>query len=250
MTDELKVAIEAARIGAKVALKYYDKNIEVIFKENDKTPVTIADYESEKAIKSFILKRFPSANIVAEESGGSTSKDEFWTVDPIDGTRSFARGIPGWCVLISFFRKEVCELGVCHFPIFEQTLYAKRGGGAYLNNKRVHVSKIDTLNKAYFGFGNPKHTKKLNAVMRLVGASASTRSWEVTYAAFLLSQGKVDIVYDEYAQIWDRGPFCVIVEEAGGKITNLQGKPLTIEGRGYIATNGLLHDEVIRVLNH
>ena len=116
MSEELKVAIEAAKKGGKHALQYYEKDLAIEFK-NDNTPVTIADKESEEVIKNHILKSFPDAKFVGEESGGSVDKEEFWTIDPIDGTRSFIRGIPQWCNLISFCKKDGPVLGVCYYAV-------------------------------------------------------------------------------------------------------------------------------------
>ena len=250
MSNELKVAIEAARVGAKSAIKYFNKNLKVSIKEVDKTPVTIADQESEKAIKSFLLSKFPRAKFVAEEIGGSTKEDEFWIIDPVDGTRSFSRGIPGWAVSIGYYKNSVFELGVCYYPIFDQILYAQRGEGAYLNGEKVHVSQIDSLNKALLGFGNPRYIENKSSLLNLIDLAGSARSWEVTYSNFLLAQGKVDIVLDGYAYLWDVAPFKVIIEEAGGKITRIDGSPITIHGKGYVSTNGLLHDEVIKLINN
>lgn len=249
MSDELKVAIEAAKVGAEIALRYFDQDISVEFKE-DKTPVTIADLESEKAIIKAITKKFPNSNFVAEETGGDRDLDEFWTIDPIDGTRSFTRGIPGWCVLISLFRDNDFILGVSYFPFHDEMLYAEKGKGAFYNGKKVRVSKIDSFNKAYFGFGNIKYIENRDSLINLVDASASSRSWEVTYANFLLAQGKVDTVLDAYGLIWDTAPFKVIIEEAGGKITRPDGSEIKPNNkRGYLSTNGLLHDEVLKILN-
>lgn len=249
MSNKLKAAIEAAKVGGKRALKYYEKDLEIELK-NDRTPVTIADRKSEEVIKSHILKSFPNAKFVGEESGGSTKEDEFWTIDPIDGTRSFSRGIPSWCVLIGYYKNSQFELGVCYYPIFNQTLYAQRNKGAYLNGKKVHVSKIDSLNKAFLGFGNPRYMEDKNSLLNLIDLAGSARSWEVTYSNFLLAQGKVDVVLDGYAYLWDVSPFKVIIEEAGGKITRINGDPITIHGKGYLSTNGLLHDEVVKIINN
>lgn len=97
---ELQTAIEAAKVGATTALKYFNKGIAVDYKE-DKSPVTIADKKTEEAIKNFITSKFPGAKFVGEEFGGKINDDEFWIIDPIDGTRSFSRGVPEWCVMIS-----------------------------------------------------------------------------------------------------------------------------------------------------
>ncbi len=249
MSEELKVAIEAAKEGGKHALKHYDKDLTVELKD-DNTPVTVADKESEEVIKNHILKSFPNAKFVGEESGGSVDEDEFWTIDPIDGTRSFNRGIPQWCTLISLCKKEGPVIGVCYYPINNQLMYAERGHGAYLNGEKIHVSKINSFSNALLGYGNPRYVKNKKSLLRIIELAGSSRSWEATYSIFLLTQGKVDAFYDGYGFVWDVAPFKVIVEEAGGKITRPDGSTWSYKGRGCVATNGLLHDEVIKLINN
>lgn len=248
MADELKAAIEAAKEGGKYALKYFEKEFEVEFKD-DNTPITKADKESEEVIKKCILKYFPDAKFVGEESGGSVDEEEFWTIDPIDGTRSFSRGIPSWGVAISLYKNPNFELGVVYFPSFDDILYAQKGKGAFLNDKKVHVSKVNLLNKALLAYGNPRYIENKKSLLNLIESAASGRSWEVTYSNYLLAQGKVDATLDGYAHLWDYAPFKIITEEAGGRVTKLDGSPITKHGLGYIATNGLLHDEVVKLFN-
>lgn len=248
MSDELKVAIEAAKEGGKHALKYYEKELTVEFKD-DNTPVTIADKESEEVIKKHILKSFPKAKFMGEETGGSVDEDEFWTIDPIDGTRSFNRGIPQWCNLISLCKKDGPVLGVCYYPVSNQLLYAEKDSGAFLDGKQVYVSKIDKINKSLLGFGNPRYIQNKRKLLNLIEVCGSARSWEATYSIYLLAQGKVDVYYEGYGHVWDVSPFKVIVEEAGGKITRPNGSAWSYKGRGSVATNGLLHDDVIKLIN-
>lgn len=245
---ELKTAIEAAKAGAKIALKYYDKKIDVQIKA-DNTVLTIADKETEKAIKEFILSKFPNAKFVAEESGGTIDNDEFWIIDPIDATRSFSRGIPTWNVLIALCRKEEIILGVSYFPALNSILYAEKGKGTYLNGKRVYVSKINTVKDSYVAYGSPRFFKDKKRLINLIEKAGSTRCPDTTYSSFLLAQGKYDAVVDEYAQLWDAAPLSVIIEEAGGRMTNFKGKPWKITDRGYIASNGLIHNEIVSIVN-
>lgn len=248
-SSKLQTAIDAAKKGANEALRYFDKNIEVVFKD-DNTPVTIADRKSEETIKNYILSKFPDAKFLAEESGGEVSESGTWIIDPVDGTRSFSRGVPGWCVLIAYYEKGEFLIGVCYFPVQDELLYAEKGKGAFMNGKKVCVSKIEKLNKAYIGFGNPKYMKDQQVLLDYINASASARSWEATYCEFLLAQGKIDALVDGYAQLWDIAPFVVIIEEAGGKITRLDGSPIGLTKRGCIVTNGLIHNEVLKIINN
>lgn len=250
ISKELQAAIDAAKFGASYALKYFDNDSDIKLElKGDNTPVTLADKESEELIRKHISNSFPGAMFVGEEGGGNSEEKEFWIIDPIDGTRSFSRGIPGWCTQIALYRNLDFQLGVCHFPIFNRTLYAERGKGAYLNDKRINVSKIDDFSETYFAHGNPRYMKDREPLSRLTDAAGSVRSWETTYSVSLLAEGKVDTVLEGYALLWDYAPWAVIIPEAGGRITRMDGTELTLNGRGYVATNGLLHDQVLEIIN-
>src|SRR4051812_14182808 len=116
MSDKLQIAIEAAKRGAAEALKFYEKDLDTKTK-SDNTMVTNGDYASEKAIIEYLKSQIPDVKIVAEESGGIPHEDGFWTIDPVDGTRSYSRGVPTWCVLISYCEKGDAQIGVAYFPI-------------------------------------------------------------------------------------------------------------------------------------
>lgn len=247
MSDELKIAIEAAKIGAQEALKFYKDELEVKIKE-DNTVVTIADKASEEKIKSYITSKYHNAKFVAEESGGNRDDDSFWIIDPIDGTRSFTRGIPSWAILISFVKDNSVVVGVCYFPVLDTILYAEKGKGAYIDGKKVSVSKIKNLKNSYLGYGSPRHFKNKKLILDLIEYSGSARSFDATYSSFLLTEGKLDVHVDAYAEIWDAAPFKISVEEAGGKFTNLKGEKWRFTDRGYIATNGLLHEDVLKIV--
>lgn len=247
MSDELKVAIEAAKIGSKHALKYFDQDIKVD-KKDDNTVVTKADRETEEVIKSYITSKFPNAKFIGEESGGSTEEKEFWTIDPIDGTRSYIRGIPLWCVIVTLCRDNDVELAVIYYPHGDTVYYAQRGEGAFENNKKLHVSKIDKLQDAYLGFGSPRHFKDKQVMIDLIEKTAASRSWEATYSGLLVVSGKVDLHVDAFGKIWDMAPFRVMLKEAGGKMTRLDGTPWTFEGSGALLSNGLLHNQALEII--
>lgn len=249
-SKELQVAIDAAKIGAKTALKYFDNNTDLNTKlKSDNSLLTVADPATEKAIKKFIYSKYPGANILGEELGGSTEHESFWTIDPIDGTRIFARGINSWAVLISYYTKGEFIIGVCYFPIFNELYCAEKGKGAYLNGRRLSVSKINPLNKSLINSGNPSYLKKIKILNELIEKAKVVRNYETTYADCLVPAGKMDASIDPYDQLWDFAPFSVIVPEAGGKITNMQGHKLKFTDRGCIISNGLIHDEIIKIVN-
>lgn len=252
MSPELTTAIEAAKKGASIALKYFNTDLDLGLKyKSDNTPVTLADPETEEVIKKHILSKFPQANILGEETGGSTENESFWIIDPIDGTRIFSRGVNGWAVLIAYYTKGEFTIGVSYFPSLNEMYYAEKGQGAYLNGKKINVSDVPHLNRAFLNSGNPKYYEKVDLILKLVEKSGVTRGYETTYADCLVASGKMDISIDPYAQLWDFAPFATILPEAGGFISNLAGKPLGITDRGCVMSNGLLHKELMEVLtNH
>lgn len=250
MSTELTTAIEAAKIGAKAALRYFNTDIKIEYKE-DQSPVTIADRESEQAIKNYIASRFPHAKFLAEESSRDIHEKEFWIIDPVDGTSSFMKGIPFWFVLVSLFKEGTMQLGACYFPLLKQTLYAERNKGAFLDEEEVHVSKTKELGDAYVSFSSLRNFTQdtyKQGILTLSAKSKLARSPEPTISAFFLAQGKYDVLVDANAKAWDTAPFKVIIEEAGGKVTNMDGNEWGFNDKGFIATNGLLHDEVIKIL--
>jgi len=247
-SDKLKVAIEAAKVGANIALKYFDTDIEIEVK-NDNSLVTIADKESEKEIEKYILSRYPKAKFVGEEFGGKINDDEFWIIDPIDGTRSFSRGVPEWCVMISVSKNKKIVLSVVYFPFKDMLYYAEKGIGAFLNKKRIMVSKVNDIRKSYLGFGSIKYFKNIDKLFKVIEQSGGAKSFESTYQSCLIAEGKMDINIDAYGKLWDLAPVKLLIEEAGGKITRFNGGEWSLEGSGAVMTNGILHDEVISILN-
>lgn len=245
---ELQTAIAAAKIGAKKALEYFNKGLKIKYKK-DKSIVTNADRETEKIIKNYILSKFPKAKFVGEEFGGNLTEKELWIIDPIDGTRSFSRGIPEWCVLIAVSQNQQIVSSVVYFPLKNMLYYSQKGKGAFLNGKRVYVSKVNDIRKSYMGFGTIKYFKDKNKLFDVIKESGGARSFETTYQSCLVAEGKMDINLDSYGKLWDLAPFKLLIEEAGGKITRFNGNEWTLEGDGAIITNALLHDKVISIIN-
>lgn len=248
MTNELKTAIEAAKQGASVALRYFDKPL-IVETKADNTPVTIADRKSEEAIISSILTSFPNAKFVAEETGGSKEEKEFWIIDPIDGTRSFSRGVPMWSVLIAHYKNGQVDLGVCYFPTLKTMLWAQKGQGAYIDSKKVAVSTISTVSESYINYGTFRYFLNKQGLFQLIEKSKGSRSYDISFGYYLVSCGKMEVSLDQYGYVWDLAAFKVITEEAGGTFTSIQGKPWTIHDRGCIATNGKVHNEVVSLVN-
>lgn len=249
MSDELKLAIEVAKAGAKYAFTFFGKN-QRVEKKSDNTVVTKIDRQTEQIIKEKIREKLPNAKFVGEEGGGTpTKKGAFWTIDPIDGTRHFTRGTPLWSVLLALVINGKPEIGVSYTPCLNELLCGQRRKGAFLNDKKIHVSDTSSIKDALLMFESIRFFKDKSPLLKLIDACASSRSLVSPYEYHLLASGRCEIVLDAYGKIWDLAPFKVIVEEAGGKITKFNGDEWDMEGSGAIMTNGILHEEVIKILN-
>lgn len=250
MSNELKVAIEAAKAGAKIALKYFDKNPHVETKL-DNSPVTKADRESEEIIKQIILRAFPKTHFLAEESGGIITDDDLWIIDPIDGTKNFIRHLPFWSVLLAFCRNREVLVGVSFSPTLDELIYAEKGSGTYINGKKTRVSKIDNFKDAFVNYGDLKkfNEQQREAILSLSKRAMSVRGIGHPYGYNQVALGNIDASIDPKPYAWDVAACKVIIEEAGGKVTNFDGKEWSLGDSTAVATNGLLHDEVIKILN-
>lgn len=248
MPSELKIAIEAAKKGAEVALTYFGKKINVEIKSNN-TPVTVADREAEEAIKQYILGYFPNSEFVGEESGGDLTKDDFWIIDPIDGTKNYTRGLPLWSILIAHYKQGKISVGVSNTPLMNEVMYAELDHGAYLNGKKIYVSKINKLKDAFISYGDIMTLNEKN-ISKLSKICISSRGFGDAWSYHLLANGRIDIMIEKENSAWDVAPFKLIIEEAGGKFSTIEGKEWEVIDRSCIATNGLLHDEVVKIYNN
>lgn len=249
MSDELKIAIEAAKRGANVALKYFDTKLKVEFKK-DESPVTIADRETEQTIKNVILSKFPNAQFLAEETKEIPSSSSFWVIDPIDATHNFVRGIPIWGILISYVKEGKTMVGVSHLPAIGDLTYAELGKGAFCNNNRIYVSKRKQISESFFSHGSLKYFDKIRPGFDKIAKNAEKmRGFGDLFSFNLVAQGKIECMIDGGNEPWDIVPLKLIIEEAGGKFTNHQGKDWTYNDTESLATNGFIHDDVVKTLN-
>lgn len=244
----LQIALKAAELGAKKALSYFDNGSDLGEKlKPDNTNVTIADLATEKVIIDYIKSKISAANFIGEETGGEKT-ESFWIVDPIDGTRAFARGIGTWAVLISYYEASDFKIGVAYFPVLNELYYAEKGFGGFLNDTPIKISKTQNLSKSLVNSGNPKNYQNPDILPNLINKTAILRGYETTYAHALVASGKMDASVDPYSKLWDFAPFAVIIPEAGGKITNFQGNTPGLEDLGALTSNGLVHDELIKIV--
>src|SRR5690349_2856018 len=246
-SEELKAALDAARAAADVIRGFYQRNVKIEVKA-DKTPVTEADVRSEEAIRDMLTERFPSYGFYGEETGKSDmGAESVWLVDPIDGTKSFVRECPFFSTQIALMRGGRFVLGVSMAPAYDELAWAERGRGAYLNGKPIKVSTVNQLDGAIVSTGNLKTLTKSDAWGRLGNLIQSTnriRGYGDFVHYHLLARGALDVVVESDVNILDIAALTVIVEEAGGRFTDLKGGPVGLETTTVLATNGALHGSV------
>lgn len=247
-SNELNAALDAARAAAEVIRGFYQRNVKIEVKA-DKTPVTEADVKSEEAIRDILTKRFPSYGFYGEETGKSDMDAEsVWLVDPIDGTKSFVRECPFFSTQIALMRGGKFVLGVSMAPAYDELAWAEAGRGAYLNGKRVNVGKVAALDAAIVSTGNIKTLAASPAWARfggLLGKISRIRGYGDFVHYHLLARGALDVVIESDVNILDIAALTVIVEEAGGKFTDLKGAPVGLDTTTVLATNGALHRAIL-----
>lgn len=244
----LEFALDAAWRAGRLTLGYYQTKIG-IERKADHSPVTRADKEAEQMLRAMIERYYPDHGIVGEEYGRKESRDgHYWTVDPIDGTKSFICGVPFYSNLLALVDESGRSVvGVANFPALGDTIYAARGLGCHWNGRRAYTSTIDTLKEAVLcasdlvGYGDRK-----SKFDHLVSTTDIQRTWGDAYGYCLVATGRADIMIDPIMWLWDCGPLQVILEEAGGSFTDWRGTP-TIHAREAIATNGALFEAVMAV---
>jgi len=200
----------------------------------DTSPVTIADKENERIVREAIECEFPDDGILGEEgSSKSGASRRRWIVDPIDGTRDFVRGNRFWCVLIALEEADEPVVGVAHFPMLDETYWAVRGGGSYLNQERLRVSAIESISASVFspnGLHLIEARPYLPRVMEFMQRSWAVRSYGGALDACLLAAGKAEVWFEPKVEVWDLAPLKLIVEEAGGDFFAFDGSRRS--GRG------------------
>jgi histidinol-phosphatase len=251
-SPELRAALEAAEAASKIAVSLYRQNLEVRIKE-DKSPVTEADVRCEIAIREILESRFPSYGFYGEETGERDANAEnMWLVDPIDGTKAFVREYAFFSTQIALLRAGEIVLGVSRAPVYGEIAHAERGGGAYLDGRQISVSHTSEIGAAALSAGNLKSLAsgpKWARYGRLVAAVNRIRGYGDFLHYHLLAAGKIDAVVETDVNILDIAACAAIVTEAGGRFTQLDGAPLSLASKTVLATNGLLHPQMLQALD-
>jgi histidinol-phosphatase len=245
-----ETAVAVAQKAGQLALSYFDQGLAVEWKA-DRSPVTLADREAERQLRSALLAAFPNDGFLGEESGEQIGSSGYrWIIDPIDGTRSFVRNIPIWATLVGLEYNGDPIAGVCEMPAMKQTFRALRGDGAYRDNRRIRVSDVTSLSESMMFYSSVswfvkagKRDEFLNLAMR----TQRQRGFGDFYGHVLVAQGSGEIMIEHGVHAWDVAALLPIVEEAGGRFTNWSDER-TILSRDVIASNGRLHAPTLSIL--
>jgi myo-inositol-1(or 4)-monophosphatase len=240
-----------AREAGALLMSYFDRHIKIEYK-GDVDLVTAADRASEKLIAERLHARWPQHGIVGEEGTRTDTGAEFrWYVDPLDGTTNFAHGYPVFCVSIALARRDdELEVGVLFDPTRDELFAAERGHGATLNGNPIRVSKTARLAESILGTGFPSNKRHKNPNIYFY-QQITLRSHGVRRAGSAaldlanVAAGRYDGFWEFNLNPWDTAAGVLIVREAGGKVTRFDGTPFRLDSREVLATNGLIHDEVI-----
>jgi len=248
--------INATFAGAKVLQHYFNGTFTISSKSNVNDLVTQADHESEQAIFEVIRKEYPEHYLLSEESGAIKMDSNIkWIIDPIDGTVNFANGIPLCCVSIGVEMDGKVIFGAVYNPIINEFFFAERGAGATLNDKKIQVSQKDDLIRSCLVTGFPysyldqpngplqvfEKLIRANIPVRRIGSAAIDLCW--------VAAGRFDGFYEHNLNAWDSAAGFLMVEEAGGKVTDFTGDHYSLYQPNLLATNGKIHDELLLAIN-
>ncbi len=245
----LDFAVSLAHRAGMMTLAHFNVGVTVDFKEGD-DPVTVADREAEKFIRAEIERAYPRHSIVGEEFGVSGGESAFrWAIDPIDGTRSFTRGVPLYGVLIGLEIEGTFRVGAAYFPPLDEMLCAAEGLGCWLNSRRARVSSVSELSRACLVTTDFERLRRQAAELteRFAKRGTLLRTWGDAYGYALVATGRAEICLDSFLHVWDYAPFPVILREAGGFFGNWRGAD-DLQAGDALACNAALKEDALEVL--
>jgi histidinol-phosphatase len=263
---ELAFALTLAHLADEISLSRYRALDLQVTTKPDNTPVTDADKSVEAAITSAIQQQYPHDGIVGEEFGSSGDKKRYWVIDPIDGTKNFLRGVPTWATLIALVENEEVVVSVVSSPALYRRWYASVGGGAFVaegvsngadvsvvgNNgltRKLSVSKVSQISDASIAYSDFQGWgARRPAFEKLLDGAWRTRGLGDFWSHMLVAEGAVDVAIEPSLALWDMAALDIIVREAGGKFTSLDGVDGPF-GPNAISSNGALHNAIVSALN-
>jgi len=246
----LAFAIRISHEAGALTLRYFGGRVAHEAKA-DGTPVSAADREAEELLRRRIGERYPKHAVLGEEMGVSNSEAGVrWILDPIDGTKSFIRGVPLYGVLVGVELEHQPAVGVAHFPALQETVAAGRGLGCTWNGVQCRVSRVSRLEDALVLTTDEREILQRSegaGWRRIEARAAVARSWGDCYGHALVATGRAEVMIDPVLEPWDAGPFLTILSEAGGRFTTVGGEA-TIHGGSGVSTNGPMHEAVLAEL--
>ncbi|MDR6263504.1 inositol monophosphatase family protein [Roseobacter sp. N2S] len=252
LADRLRMALDITKDAAAVAMSHF-RNSPDIATKSDQSPVTVADTQTEQAIRDGLARAFPSEAIFGEEFGRSGDSQDIWIIDPIDGTRSFITGLPLFGMLLGYLQGGQPQLGIIRMPALNEVYAGAVGQGARCNGAAIAVSDCKTLSTArlFVNEGDKLAAHEPQVFARLIHSGELRRMGADCYPHALVARGLVDAVVDYDLQPYDYLPVSAVVQAAGGVMTDWQGNPLTMEsdGRTLTAATPELHAELLALVN-
>jgi len=246
----LDFANELAWQAGKITLRYFQTGVRPDLKADD-SPVTVADRETEQFLRDAISARFPGHAVLGEEYGETgAGASHRWILDPIDGTRSFVRGMPLYGVMIGLEREGQPVLGVVNIPAMNELVAAAQGLGCRWNGRPCRVSQVGKLKESLLlasAVSGYDDLTNMAALQRLIAAAGTFRTWGDCYGYLMVATGRAEAMLDAVMSVWDAAALLPILQEAGGTFTDWQGTPTIHAGAG-IGTNGLVLEEVLRMI--
>src|SRR6476661_2486032 len=239
-----------AREAGALLMEFFDKNIRIEYK-GDADLVTAADRKSEALIRQRIRAHWPSHDVLGEEEGlRDTGSDYRWYVDPLDGTTNFAHGFPVFCVSMALCHVDQMIAGVCFDPTRNELFAAEHGGGAFLNDAAIHVSKTVNLKESLVATGFPSHKRHKNPNIHFyhqitLRTHGVRRAGSAALDLCCVASGRFDGFWEFNLNPWDTAAGVLIVEEAGGTVSDFGGGPFNIDSRETLASNGLVHEALL-----
>ena len=238
MSPDLELALRLADAADALSLPRFRSGLAIETKP-DLTPVTEADRAVEADLRRILRQQRPDDAVLGEEQGAAGSAPRRWLLDPIDGTRNYARGIPVWATLVALEVEGVVEVGVVSAPALSRRWWAERGAGAFANDEEIHVSSVDTIESSVLSFAIE------NEVPAIARRAWHARGFGDFWSYMLIAEGSVDGAMDgPGVKEWDLAAMQVIVEEAGGRFSDFGGEP-RIDSGSAVVSNGLIHDELL-----
>ena len=242
-------AVSAAWQAGRQTLAHYQTGV-AVHRKLDRSLVTEADRNAEELLRRLITARFPDHSIVGEEFGSDDKRSSHrWIIDPIDGTNTFVRGVPFYGVLVALEVDGEPVVGVSYFPALDEMIGAAKALGCYWNGRRTRVSAVTRLGEACVAYTDSRGVRERlgQAWDALQDATALQRGWGDCYGHCLIATGRADVMLDPRMNPWDCAALIPIVQEAGGRFTDWNGRVVG-DGGDAVSTNGALHAEILRRL--